>query len=404
MYFQTLPLVNYKMKNSLILIPLFISIYGFSQSSSLTPQKTIMNANSTGSLLAITNTNPNNSDGINGTTLSQITGAGIRGSANATSPTGHTYGLFGENNSTNHWGSGVYGIHRSSGFGVFGESFSGAGIMAKSDVGIGLYALTNVGASIIGTSTSGDCIIAYAPNGIAGTFISDNSNAFVSKGQIGLGTLTPNLNVGEEVDIYGRVRIQHNTETGTSAGIWFNNDENTINSDNGAFIGLETATPNSERVGIKMGNTWHLVIDRNGNACLGGVLQSNGACSPSDLRYKKNIQPITHSLKNILRINGVNYEWRNNEFPERSFSDKKQIGFIAQEIEKIYPEMVFTDEKGYKSVDYAKITPVLVEAIKEQQKQIEELKVKVAEIDKLKLEWANFKKSLSNNETSVSEK
>jgi hypothetical protein len=77
-----------------------------------------------------------------------------------------------------------------------------------------------------------------------------------------------------------------------------------------------------------------------------------------------------------LKISGVRYDWKQEEFPEKHFSDKNQIGFIAQEIEKIFPEMVFTDEKGFKSVDYARLTPVLVEAIKELNVKNEKLESK----------------------------
>jgi hypothetical protein len=59
------------------------------------------------------------------------------------------------------------------------------------------------------------------------------------------------------------------------------------------------------------------------------------------------------------------------------FDEGLQFGFIAQEFEKVIPELVKSDKDGYKSIDYVKLTPVLVEAIKEQQKQIEELKALV---------------------------
>ena len=51
----------------------------------------------------------------------------------------------------------------------------------------------------------------------------------------------------------------------------------------------------------------------------------------------------------------------------------EQIGVIAQEVEKVLPQTVLTPEDGYKSVDYSRFTPILIEAIKEQQKQIDEL-------------------------------
>jgi Chaperone of endosialidase len=62
-------------------------------------------------------------------------------------------------------------------------------------------------------------------------------------------------------------------------------------------------------------------------------------------------------------------------FPEWKFENGKQYGLIAQEVEKVFPEMVHTiSDKGFKGVDYMKLVPVLVESIKEQQQQIEELK------------------------------
>ena len=83
----------------------------------------------------------------------------------------------------------------------------------------------------------------------------------------------------------------------------------------------------------------------------------------------------------MLLLNGVSYDWRTSEFSEDNYSNGRQIGVIAQDVEKIVPEIVSSDENGYKSVDYSKLAPLLIEAVKEQQKQIEELK---SEIEKLK--------------------
>jgi FtsZ-binding cell division protein ZapB len=96
-----------------------------------------------------------------------------------------------------------------------------------------------------------------------------------------------------------------------------------------------------------------------------------GICS--DQRWKTNIKPIQNALDNVLKMQGVTYHWKVDEYPDKHFPEGEQIGFIAQEIEKVYPQVVRTDKDGYKSVDYSKLTPVLVEAIKEQQKIIEEL-------------------------------
>lgn len=96
----------------------------------------------------------------------------------------------------------------------------------------------------------------------------------------------------------------------------------------------------------------------------GNILCVNISFS-SDARYKKNIQKINNAFQKINQIEGVTYDWRREDFAEMNFTNNPQIGFIAQEVEKVLPELVITDTKGYKSVDYVKIIPVLLEAIKE---------------------------------------
>jgi len=75
----------------------------------------------------------------------------------------------------------------------------------------------------------------------------------------------------------------------------------------------------------------------------------------------------------------VHYEWRKDEFPGKGFDDNVQMGVVAQEIELVYPELVKIQPDGYKSVDYIKLTPVLIEAIKEQQIQMMEQEIQIKE-------------------------
>jgi hypothetical protein len=105
-----------------------------------------------------------------------------------------------------------------------------------------------------------------------------------------------------------------------------------------------------------------------------GTLTVDGVNYPSDVRYKKQITQLQHPLEKIMALNGVEYFMRVAEFPSKHFDDKLQVGLIAQEVEKVLPQVVQTNSDGYKSVDYAKVVPLLVEAVKEQQKQIDELK------------------------------
>ena len=100
----------------------------------------------------------------------------------------------------------------------------------------------------------------------------------------------------------------------------------------------------------------------------------------SDVSFKKEIRPLTSSLEKVSSLQGVSYEWKTEEYPEKGFTKERQIGLIAQEVEPLLPELVHTDKEGKKSLSYDKLTAVLVEAIKEQQKEIEELRSMIKEL------------------------
>jgi len=102
----------------------------------------------------------------------------------------------------------------------------------------------------------------------------------------------------------------------------------------------------------------------------GDVNYSGTLTNISDRRYKKNIKQLDNSLENIQQLEGVEYKMRDSEFPDMKFSKGLQYGLIAQDLEKIYPNLVKTNEEGYKSVNYTGLIPVLIEAVKEQQVEI----------------------------------
>lgn len=89
--------------------------------------------------------------------------------------------------------------------------------------------------------------------------------------------------------------------------------------------------------------------------------------STSDLNLKENVQVIENAIDKLVEISGVTFDWK----------ETKQVsaGVIAQDVEKVFPEVVKINE--YKTVNYNGLIGLLVESIKEQQKQIEELKKKV---------------------------
>lgn len=105
-----------------------------------------------------------------------------------------------------------------------------------------------------------------------------------------------------------------------------------------------------------------------------GTVKANSFIPPSDKRWKTNIKPLQGALDNVAKLQGVSYQWNTKDYPDKGFDDKPQIGFIAQEVEPILPELVSTDDKGYKAVEYDKMTAVLVEAVKELKAQNDALK------------------------------
>ena len=139
---------------------------------------------------------------------------------------------------------------------------------------------------------------------------------------------------------------------------------------------FQNANPDASSFGIRYySNTLSnvgLFLYGNGNAELSGDLTEI-----SDARYKKNISSFTGALNKVKQLRGVTYNWL-----DEKKGTTEQIGFIAQELEKVFPQLVMTNKDGYKSVAYSHVIPVLVEAIKEQQQQIDELKKEMDEIKK----------------------
>lgn len=128
------------------------------------------------------------------------------------------------------------------------------------------------------------------------------------------------------------------------------------------YDGSAARTVSVAGTSVNTGNTL-VARDVSGDFTAGSITATQYT-STSDISLKKNVSTIENALKKVLSLRGVEYD--------RIESGEHQIGVIAQEVEKIIPEVVYGDE--IKSVAYANIVALLIEAIKEQQKEIEELK------------------------------
>jgi hypothetical protein len=206
-----------------------------------------------------------------------------------------------------------------------------------------------------------------------------------NEARIGIGTNTPSepLVVGDDLTYFSGNLITVGDDNPTSyAGISFGQDADNRgwmvydNTDDYIYFGTKedgVFAPNS--IYMKGGDLGigtsspdadlHVV----GDICYTGSI---GTCS--DARYKKDINTLSGALEKVSRLRGVSFNWRRDEFPENDFSIREQVGLIAQEVEEVFPQSVSQTNDGYYNIDYTKLTPLLVEAIKELKTQNEKLK------------------------------
>jgi len=127
---------------------------------------------------------------------------------------------------------------------------------------------------------------------------------------------------------------------------------------------------------------------------INGTLIMTAVSTPSDIRLKKNIEPLKSSLAKVKQLHGVSFEWRAAENPGRGFGDGRIPGLVAQDVIKTLPEAVSMDGEGYMSLSYDKLIPVLVEAIKEQDEVIREKNTRIEKQEKALSDLAEIVKRL----------
>ena len=266
---------------------------------------------------------------------------------------------------------------------------------------------TAFGYNALLSNTTGERNIAIGPNALRNTS-SGSYNVAIGSGAMfhnnsgsdntalgfqaldGITNGTNNVGMGENSG-YGLTKGEFNNFFGVSAGA------NLLLGSNNLYLGAHTATGlvNGATNEIVIGNTaqglgsntvvlgndlitktvlkGYVGVDTSnpgyalqvGNAGDGTEARANAWNSLSDLRFKDNVATLSGALDKILSLNGVSFNWKS--------TGKASLGLIAQDVLKVFPELVSTDDQGILSLNYAGLSAPLIQAIKQQQLQIVDL-------------------------------
>ena len=229
---------------------------------------------------------------------------------------------------------------------------------------------TNIGSTAIGADTNVTC---------SGCTVIGTSSNF-SGHRVGIGTSAPTSRL-EIVSSGAGTGLLHLRNTNERAVIGLQSTIGGIGQtwtiENGVFgtqglFAVYNSTSGATALSIRPSNNIGMGTDNPSTKLhVVGTVTATAFVQSSDQRFKQGIQPLSQALSKLSQLRGVSYEWKRSEYPQMNFSADRQIGLLAQEVEKVFPEAVQKDRDGMYSVSYMTLIPVVIEAIKEQQQQVE---------------------------------
>lgn len=137
-----------------------------------------------------------------------------------------------------------------------------------------------------------------------------------------------------------------------------------------------TVVSSNSAMGLRVLNNWNYpaAFEVYGS----GVVKANGLVLTSDANEKEKIEKLGSQIDKVMQLKTVSYQWKNKD----QKGSKKTYGLLAQDLEKIYPDMVFRSDSGEMGIYYIELIPVLLEAMQEQQAVIQKQAASIADIEK----------------------
>jgi hypothetical protein len=314
-------------------------------------------------------------------------GIGVTGRSEATSgrgvfgknvPTGN-YGILGDPNyaAYGEHASGSYGYIGGSSYGVYGKGVGefGAGVYGESGT-VGVFGTGGSigvqggadGIGVAGTSTSGTGVSGSSGSGRGGYFTSSSGyGLIVEDGSVGIGTTSPQASglhvkkYGGATAIYCQVLQQMPFATAT-----------------GIYCDVFAADVGGAGIICKVEGDGGTGVDANGptyDFYASGPGTDYG--SASSVRWKSDIQPIDDALGKVLRLRGVYFDW------DAGHGGHHDVGMVAEEVGEVLSEIVSYEQNGVDAtgMDYSRLTPLLVEAVKALKTEVDELQGQIAARD-----------------------
>jgi len=275
-----------------------------------------------------------------------------------------------------------------------GNANIGVNPVSKSN-NVMIYAGDNVFTGTNGNIYNGDILF------FAGNNLPERMRIVGDNGNVGIGTTSPaaKLDVNGNMRVDGFLYIDHEDTPAFfgMAGVDLGSNgvliENSISESAGFHADADRFTIWSPGDNDRLLRVFDEDFGPNGERWF--VDGDGDDMKASDADLKKDIKTLERSLEKVQQLRGVSFTWKKNS-EELAKGDKEtsSIGVIAQELEQVFPELVTTNEQGRKFVDYKGLTPILIEAVKEQQLEIEDKNEKIewllAENDAIKARLAKI--------------